>query len=277
MARRGHSQKGESLNILVIDDEPQVRQLFARILGTEQHEVALVESAEEGLRLLPRQTFHIAFVDQALPGMQGLVLGEHLRRNNPDMCIVMMTGSGDPRIERRSRDLALEFLPKPFGVADVLELVEAYLVRAREREQRRRHSVDPAYDPPLGAFAEELAESFALPKVAEQVADGLAQTIERCLDNLTTPARYTERDRIIALSGLLTALVLGVSLPRARNGMTLFEEYDRRVRERGRRPEFQALSAQPHRATRPSAPAPFALERARFAPISPPAARYPRT
>ena len=107
MGTKGLSGKVEPLNILVIDDEPELRNLFARILNGEQHQVVLAESAEEGLQLLPHWTFHIAFVDHNLPGMEGLVLGEYLRRNNPDMSIVMMTGSEDPRIERRSRDLSL--------------------------------------------------------------------------------------------------------------------------------------------------------------------------
>jgi len=235
---RGQSNKGETLNILVIDDEADLRQLFARLLNGEQHQAVLAESAEEGLQLLPHWTFHIAFVDHNLPSMEGLVLGEYLRRNNPDMSIVMMTGSNDPRIERRSRDLSLKFLPKPFGIGDILGTIEEYLTTARDREQRRRHSVDPAFDPPIGIFTEELAESFDLPKVSDRVEDGLAQTIKRCLNNLTTAGRYNERDRVMALSGLLTARVLGVSLPRAKSGITLFEEYDRLMLERGRRPEF---------------------------------------
>jgi CheY-like chemotaxis protein len=239
MASKGPSRQIEPLNILVIDDEVDLRNLFARLLNGEQHQVVLVESAEEGLQLLPHWTFHIAFVDQQLPGMEGLVLGEYLRRNNPDMSIVMMTGSADPRVERKSRDLALEFMAKPFGIGEVLGVIEKYLVNARERENRRRRSVDPAFDPPLGIFTDELAQSFALPKVPERVEDGLAQTIKRCLNNLTTAARYNERDRVMALSGLLTARVLGVSLPRAKSGITLFEEYDRLMLERGRRPEFQ--------------------------------------
>lgn len=240
MGTKGPSGKVEPLNILVIDDEPELRNLFARILNGEQHQVVLAESAEEGLQLLPHWTFHIAFVDHNLPGMEGLVLGEYLRRNNPDMSIVMMTGSEDPRIERRSRDLSLKFLPKPIAIQDISGTIEEYLVTARERELRRRHSVDPEFDPPLGIFTDELAESFALPKVSDRVEDGLAQTIKRCLNNLTSAARYNERDRVMALSGLLTARVLGVSLPRAKSGITLFEEYDRLMLERGRRPEFRA-------------------------------------
>jgi DNA-binding NtrC family response regulator len=237
MATRAASK--EPLNILVIDDEADLRQMFERLFNGEQHQVVLAASAEEGLQLLPHWTFHIAFVDQRLPGMDGLVLGEYLRRNNPDMSIVMMTGSGDPRIERRSRDLALKFLAKPFGISDALAVVDEYVASARERETRRRHSADPAFDPPLGAFMEEIAQSFDLPKVSDRVEDGLAQTIKRCLNNLTTAARYNERDRVMALSGLLTARVLGVALPRAKSGITLFEEYDRLMLERGRRPEFR--------------------------------------
>ena len=47
-----------------------------------------------------------------------------------------------------------------------------------------------------------------------------------------------ERDRVVALSGLLTARVLGVDMPRASNGNTLFEEYDRLMETHGRRTEF---------------------------------------
>ena len=230
----------EPLNILVIDDDADLRSMFERLFNGEQHQVLLAGSAEEGLHLLPHWTFHIAFVDHRLPGMEGLVLGEYLRRNNPDMSIVMMTGSEDPRIERRSRDLSLKFMAKPFAIGDVSGVIEEYLVTARERESRRRHSVDPAFDPPLGIFTDELAQSFALPRVSDRIEDGLAQTIQRCLNNLTSAARYNERDRVMALSGLLTARVLGVTLPRAKSGITLFEEYDRLMLERGRRPEFHA-------------------------------------
>ena len=75
----------------------------------------------------------------------------------------------EKELGRRSRDLALKFMSKPFGIGDVLGTIEEYLVTARERETRRRHSVDPAFDPPLGVFTDELAQSFALPKVSDRI------------------------------------------------------------------------------------------------------------
>ena len=242
MAQRA-SNKVESLNILVIDDEADLRQMFERLFNGEQHQVVLAASAEEGLQLLPHWTFHIAFVDHRLPGMEGLVLGEYLRRNNPDMSIVMMTGSTDPRIERRSRDLRSSSWPsrstsprrscgRRISHLGARTRVPAPPQRrprvqspARRVHRRRSGKLRAARRSPIGS-------KTAWPK-----------TIKRCLNDLTTAARYNERDRVMALSGLLTARVLGVSLPRAKSGITLFEEYDRLMLERGRRPEFRALRA----------------------------------
>ena len=63
------------------------------------------------------------------------------------------------------------------------------------------------------------------------------------MNNLESASRYTERDRVLALSGLLTARVLGLAVPKTKSGLTLFEEYDRVMLERGRRTEFGAGSA----------------------------------
>jgi CheY-like chemotaxis protein len=231
-------KRAEPLNVLVIEDDPLMSRSLLHVLHRAEHQVVLAASAEEGLALLPSWTFQIAFVDQNLPGMEGLVLGEYLRRNNPDMSIVLMTGMGDPRIERRSRDLALSFMPKPFGVQEVLQIVEQYLAGAAERDAQRKLYQDRQFEPPIESFVDELADCYALPKVPSRVEEGLAQTVKRCLNNLKSPVRYTERDRVLALSGLLTARVLGVSLPHTKTGLTLFQEYDRLMLEHGRRTEF---------------------------------------
>ena len=237
------SESTEALNILVIDDEPELRSILGRLLNREQHQVVLTESAEDALSLLPHWTFHIAFVDNTLPGMEGLVLGEYLRRNNSEMSIVMMTGSGDPRIERRSRDLALQFLPKPFHNRDILQIVEDYLLGASERDARRQAQGDDQFEPPIESFVEEIGAGFGLPRIPERVEDSLGEAVKRYLSNLGSAARYTERDRVMALAGLLTARVLGASLPKAKSGLSLFEEYDRLMAERGRRTEFSVRTS----------------------------------
>lgn len=229
---------GDQLNVLVVDDDPAMRQLLAEIVLREGHQPLVTESAEHALELLPVWSFQVAFLDQNLPGMEGLLLGEYLRRSNPDMIIALVTGEDDPRIERRTRELNVTFIAKPFDNTDIKRVIDSYLERARERAAQRAQRTAPDFDPPIQRFAAELPECFGMPKVPGRVADRLVGTVQRCLTNLRSVSRYTERDRVVALTGLLTARVLGVDLPRASSGLTLFEEYDRLMLQHGRRTEF---------------------------------------
>jgi hypothetical protein len=168
------------------------------------------------------------------------VLGEYLRRNNPDMTIAIVTGDGDPRVERRSRDLSIRYIAKPFLVQDILDVVDAWIEASRERERISSIRGGPDYYPSFSVYAQDLHECFAMPNVPSRIEDRLVTTIRRCLNDMKSARRYTERDRVIALSGLLTAQVLGVSLPHSSCGSTLFEEYDAIMKDRGKATAFEA-------------------------------------
>lgn len=227
-----------TLNVLVVDDDEGVRGLLSEILSSEGHQVLPVASAEAALELLPSWTFHVAILDQRLPGMDGLVLGGFLRKNNPDLCTALLTGDDEPKLERRARDLGICFIRKPFHVRDILGLVELYLEDAGERHRKRVEGDDPDFAPPVGRYVRELAERFGMPNVPQRTKDRLVETTRRALHDLRSVGRYTERDRVVALAGLVTAAVLGVQLPRTAAGRTLFEEYDELMRSHGRRTEF---------------------------------------
>ena len=229
----------EQLNVLVIDDDEAVRNLFCEIIARVEHQVVPVASAEEGLEVLPFWTFQVAFIDQNLPGMDGLVLGEYLRRNNPDMTIALVTGDEDRSLQKKSRDLSIVHNQKPFDVAVILEVVDNYIVGAKERREHRLSHEDEQFNPPFGEYASEIAAAFAMPSVPGRIEDRLLETLKRSLNNLRSVGRYTERDRVIALSALLTARVLGVNLPKGSDDRTMYEEYDLLMDEHGRRREFE--------------------------------------
>ncbi len=228
----------EQLNILVVDDDEAMRELLVEIIHREGHQAIVAESAEKALEHLPVWTFQIAFLDQNLPGMEGLLLGEYLRRSNPSMIIALVTGEDDPRIERRTRELSVAFIAKPFDNTQIKQVIADYVEIAKEKAELRARKDDPDFEPPIGRFASELGDCFGIPKVPERISDRLVGTVQRCLNNLRSMSRYSERDRVVALSGLLTARVLGVDLPRTGNGLTLYEEYDRLMQSHGRRTEF---------------------------------------
>ncbi len=232
----------EQLNVLVIDDDPAMTELLSAIIHRVEHQVITAASAEEGLELLPFWTFQVAFLDQKLPGMDGLVLGEYLRRNNPDMTVALVTGDDDRRLEKKSRDLQIVYIAKPFSVEDILGVLDAYVEGAKERREERLRQRDGSYAPPIAAHVDDLAAAFAVPSVPARLQERLIETIKRTLNNLRSVGRYTERDRVLALAGLLTARVLGLDLRKAGGDKSLFEEYDALMREQGRRPEFSSLA-----------------------------------
>ena len=230
------------LHILVIDDDEPIRRLLTDILTREGHQVVAAESAEEGLELLPYWTFQIAFLDQKLPGMEGLVLGEYLRRNNPDMMIALVSGEDSRALLKRSRELSIAFIEKPFEVPTVLRILADYQEQAEERREQRLRREAPDYEPPIARFADDVTACYGIPKVPGRVEARIVETLKRCLNNLRSISRYSERDRVVALSGLLSARVLGLELPQTNSGKSLFQEYDDLMRMHGRRTEFDSES-----------------------------------
>jgi CheY-like chemotaxis protein len=228
----------EPLYVLVVDDDEGVRNLLCRILTREGHTVMPSGSAEEALELLPRCIFQAAFIDHHLPGMEGVVFGEYLRRNNPDMQIALVTGDDTRRLERQSRAASISFIRKPFDVGEILRVIDAYRSAIAERQALEERRQAGGYDPPFAEFAEQLAGYYDISSTPRRAHDQLVEGIKRSLYALRSESRYAELDRVAALAGLLTARVLGVPLPKGADGASLFEEYDEAMRRHGRRPEF---------------------------------------
>jgi CheY-like chemotaxis protein len=225
------------LNVLVIDDDEDARKLLTDIL-LPRHQVFAVASAEAGLELLPYQTFQVAFVDQTLPGMQGMVLARFLRRNNPHMKIAMVTGVHDARLERDGEAHGVAIIHKPFELRQILEVVEAYYEEASERHSQRLSQANPDGELALAAYFEDLAACFGVPGVPARIEEKLMQAVARSLAELRSVSRYNERDRVVAYAGLIALRVLGVRTPKRESGRTLFEEYDEIMRRHAREPAF---------------------------------------
>jgi CheY-like chemotaxis protein len=228
------------IQILVIDDYPMMANLIAEALLKDGHQVVTVGSAEEGLAQLPFNTFQVAFIDHHLPGMEGLVLGGYLRRNNPHMQLALVTGEPDPKLKRQSDQLMITFIQKPFDLRRLKEVVDLYLAEAKERREQRAGRQEPDFEAALALYHRDLPEYFSLPRAPERLVEALRRRLKECLNNLSCGSRYNERDRVAALAGLLALQVLGIPAPKDKDGRTLFEAYDQAMRENGRHAEFGA-------------------------------------
>lgn len=88
-----------SLNILCIDDEPQMQQIFADCLPSFGHRVTIAPNGQKGLELfrgarLRNQPFETVITDLGLPDIDGLQVAKALRAESPGLPIIMLTGWG---------------------------------------------------------------------------------------------------------------------------------------------------------------------------------------
>jgi phosphoserine phosphatase RsbU/P len=133
-------QAGDRRRILVVDDEPGIRYMARRVLD-DRFDVVEAASAEEALRILETETFHIAIVDVRLPGISGLDLLAAMKNLSPGVDVIVMTGSAvdvDEALEGAIRRRAYFFLRKPFplGILETLALRVSEKQELEERLQR---------------------------------------------------------------------------------------------------------------------------------------------
>jgi DNA-binding NtrC family response regulator len=82
-------------SILIIDDEPQLRQLLARLLRMEGFAVAEADSAKSGLKQLEKLSFQVVLLDVKLPDVNGVDLTKTIKEKYPDTEIILQTAYGN--------------------------------------------------------------------------------------------------------------------------------------------------------------------------------------
>lgn len=80
------------MHIVIIDDEVVVAETLAEAVRGQGHTVAVGCSGSEGLALLAERTPDAVFVDLVMPGLSGVDLVKEIRRDNPVLPIVVVTG-----------------------------------------------------------------------------------------------------------------------------------------------------------------------------------------
>jgi signal transduction histidine kinase len=112
-----------ALRVLVVDDDPAVREVLARVLQRAGHAVTSVASAEEALdRFAPLQ-YDLIFTDLSLSGLDGVTLLGQVRALDPQIAAVIITGWGKLEEGQHQSLGAAAVLTKPFNVAQVLQIV----------------------------------------------------------------------------------------------------------------------------------------------------------
>lgn len=114
--------------ILVVDDDPTLHELIEGALISDGHILRHAFSGQEGLELLSLEKFDLVLIDYVMPGMDGGEFLEQLRKYNPDLRAMMITGFSTPEaVLSAMRKRVCDFIVKPFSIADLKAAVSAAL------------------------------------------------------------------------------------------------------------------------------------------------------
>jgi two-component system nitrogen regulation response regulator NtrX len=130
-------------NILIVDDEPGIRQSLKGALEDEGYKAAVAESGEVCLDLLRRRSFDVVLLDVWLTGMDGLETLQKIRETDGAPEVIMISGHGTIETAVRATKLgAFDFLEKPLSLEKTLILlknaVDAKRLRVENVELKRQ-------------------------------------------------------------------------------------------------------------------------------------------
>ncbi len=95
MAKDSAGVEDDNPRVLIVDDDTQLLSLLVEVLRKAGYHVVAAETAESAMALVREQGFDLAVCDRQLPGMDGIELLEHLRREQPMCARVLLTGAID--------------------------------------------------------------------------------------------------------------------------------------------------------------------------------------
>jgi DNA-binding response OmpR family regulator len=120
--------------VLMVDDDPEMRQLLRRTLEAEGFHVEEAHDGEAALRLIQARTepFDLVLTDLSMPHVDGRRVSETLRRYRPSVAVLCMSGDPDAVPYVESSDAPVRVLLKPFNPDDLYHAVRDAITRTTD-------------------------------------------------------------------------------------------------------------------------------------------------
>ena len=120
-----------SETILLVEDEPLVRFMSARVLNDQGYTVLEASNGEEALRIARSHPYtpHLLLTDLVMPQMDGMDLAEQLRKLFPNLKVLFTSGYSSNTVLWKAQEVSVDFLPKPFLPSTLTHKVREVLDR----------------------------------------------------------------------------------------------------------------------------------------------------
>jgi two-component system response regulator CpxR len=119
-------------HVLIIDDDRELCELVAELLGEEGYRVEVANRSDVGLERALSGEHALVVLDVMMPGMNGFEVLRRLRAEGSDVHVMMLTARGDEVDRIVGLEIgADDYLPKPFNPRELIARIQAILRRAR--------------------------------------------------------------------------------------------------------------------------------------------------
>ncbi|MER6951066.1 response regulator transcription factor [Nonomuraea sp. NPDC000554] len=117
--------------LLVVDDEPNIRELFSASLRMAGFEVLTAADGMEALRVAEQSTPDLVMLDVMLPDLDGLAVAGRLRSRGRRVPVLFVTAKDTPEDRIAGLGLGEDYVTKPFSLEEVIARIRAVLRRTR--------------------------------------------------------------------------------------------------------------------------------------------------
>jgi len=117
-------KKGNRLSILVVDDDPGIRETMADILGEMNFLVYTASDGLEALDLIDKYSIDLVLMDMRMPGLDGVETSKRIKSIHPKMRIIMITAYASPEVFDMARNAGIqEIMNKPINFQQLANIL----------------------------------------------------------------------------------------------------------------------------------------------------------
>ena len=181
--------------VLVVDDEPLIRELLVECLEIAGLDAETAESGPTALKMMKNESFDLVLTDMKMPEMTGLELIRRIRDHNEDIATIMMTGFGTVESAIEAMKLgSFDYILKPFKTEQILSLV----TRALREQQINRENVALRETVGIYELSEALSSSMGLDEQLELIVSTVrnqfrADCVSLVVADPETPGAWIEK------------------------------------------------------------------------------------
>jgi DNA-binding NtrC family response regulator len=115
-------------SILVVDDEEALRTVLSSELVSEGYAVETASDGDEAITILTGKVFDLVLLDIKMPRVDGFEVLKFIKKNAPQIKVIMLTAFADLKNAIESKKLGAEdFISKPYDLVDLLTTIERVL------------------------------------------------------------------------------------------------------------------------------------------------------